>query len=297
MNHGAFCISIDLERGWGIWDQPDADYFEHCIRLETEIVSRLLEMFAQYKISATWAIVGRLLERSDDPDRQDASLWFGSQDIEKIRSAIPTQDIGTHSFSHIYCGEATDLDFAADLNEARRVHDANGLPFCSMVFPRNKIGNLALLKSVGIKVFRGVDRGFHMAIRKRFGHWPGRIANLLDKFIPLPASVVHPVEHPDGLVELPGSMLLLSRQGIRGWVPPKVMLLKAQWALGLAQRRSGVFHLWFHPSNFYYDTERQFAIFRKILARAAHLRDYHGLQISPMSSFAVEAKKAGRVLP
>ena len=213
METGSFCISIDLERAWGIWDQPDSIYFERCARLEEDIVARLLEMFALHDISATWAVVGHLLERSDDPKRREESLWFGLKDIEKIRAATPLQDIGTHGYSHIYCGDATDAEFAEDLKRARRVHDAHGMPFGSMVFPRNHVGNLEMLKANGIKVVRGVDYGIHMTIRKVLGHWPGRIANLLDKFIPLPAAVVNPIVHPDGLVELPGSMLLLGRQG------------------------------------------------------------------------------------
>jgi len=286
LREGVFCISIDTERAWGIWDQPDADYFEHCVRLEDSVVSRLLELFTRYEIPATWAVVSRLMERSEDPDRQEEALWHAPGDIAKIRSASPPQDIGTHGFAHIYAHEVPLEEFEADLASASRVHKANGLLITSMVFPRNQVGHLGALKANGVGVFRSLDLGFHITVRKLFGWWAGRAANLLDKFIPLPAARVHPLIHADGLVELPGSMLLMGRNGIRRLVPPWVMLWKARLAMELAVRRGGMFHLWFHPSNFYYDAERQFRLFEDILKLAVFLRENRGLRIRTMADFA-----------
>ena len=47
-----------------------------------------------------------------------------------------------------------------------------------------------------------------------------------------------------------------------------------------------LFHLWFHPSNFWNDTEQQFATFEQFAAHAADLVERGELVIKPMAAFA-----------
>ncbi|MGL1213381.1 hypothetical protein ACSTK9_23880, partial [Vibrio parahaemolyticus] len=89
----------------------------------------------------------------------------------------------------------------------------------------------------------------------------GRLANLVDKLLPLPAPLVRPKSHGE-LVELPSSMLFMARDGLRRIIPSRTTVAKAQLGLGAAVREQATFHLWFHPSNFYVDTERQLAALR-----------------------------------
>jgi hypothetical protein len=250
------------------------------------VVRRLLVLLRQYDVSATWVIVGRLLETCDEPERRDAALWIGRDDVAQIREATPHQDIGSHTFEHIYYDDVSASEARADLQQARETHDQNGLPFVSFVFPRNVVGHLDVLATSGVRVFRSVDQGLHMDIRRGFGRWPGRAANLLDKLLPFPAALVHPIHHANGLVELPSSMLLLGRRGLRRFVPPRLVVAKARASLRRASHEGGMFHLWFHPSNFYHETETQFGILESILAEAAKLRDQGRLAIKPMSDFA-----------
>jgi len=276
------CISIDLELAWGIWDKPNPDYHARCAERERKIVARLLEMFETYEVAATWAIVGRLLER--DP-AHDQPIWYAPDLIEQIRAARIAQDIGSHSYAHVYFGETDRERLRADLAAARRVHDEHKLPFVSFVFPRNQVAHLDLLREAGIRVFRSVDQGWHIEVRDRLGKTAGRLANLADKVLPVPPATVHPITH-DGLVELPSSMLLLGRNGLRRAVHPSALAAKAMLGLERARRAGGIFHLWFHPSNFYYDTDRQLDTLERIVRRACTLRDRGQLAIQPMNEFA-----------
>jgi len=288
MPRGALCISIDVELAWGIWDKPSPDYHARCAAHESEIIRGLVERFDRFEVSATWAIVGRLLER--DPVAARSTLhgeriWYAPTLIDVVRSARTPQDIGSHSYAHVYFGATSREAIREDLAAARRVHDAYGLPFVSFVFPRNQVAHLELLREAGVRVFRSVDHGWHIAVRERFGAPAGRVANLADKVLPIPPAVVQPIDH-HGLVELPSSMLLLARKGLRRAVHPAAVIAKARLGLAAARRTGGTFHLWFHPSNFYYDTERQLDTLGAILAAAAELRDRGELDIRPMSSYA-----------
>jgi len=278
---GALCISIDVELAWGVWDRPDPESLTRAAE-ERSIVRALVAMFERHDVSATWAIVGRLLDR--DPARRP-ELWFAPEVIDTIRAAKVPQDIGSHSYAHVYFTDTPREELRRDLAHARQVHDAHGLPFTSFVFPKNRVAHTDLLAEAGVRVFRSVDRGWHIDARERFGATAGRVANLVDKLLPITPRVVEPIRHGD-LVELPSSMLLMARNGLRRAAHPAAVRAKARRGLEAAVETGKTFHLWFHPSNFYFDGERQLAILEDIVTEAASLRRRQGLEIRPMSAYA-----------
>lgn len=93
-------------------------------------------------------------------------------------------------------------------------------------------------------------------------------------------------ERTDGLVNLPASLLFLGREGIRRFVPSSAMRLKLAKGVSAAARRSQVFHVWFHPSNFWHDPETQFATFDEFASGVAQLRDLDQISVKPMAAFA-----------
>jgi peptidoglycan/xylan/chitin deacetylase (PgdA/CDA1 family) len=292
MIRGALCISIDVEAAWGVWDKPTATYHERCARHEARIVQGLVALFDRFEVSATWAVVGRLLELDEAAAKttaHGAQIWYAPELIEQVRAARTPQDIGSHSYAHVYFGSATREAARGDLAAARRVHDRHGLPFTSFVFPRNQVAHVDLLRDAGVKVFRSVDRGWYIGVRERLGRMAGRVANLADKVLPVPPAVVQPIVHATErgpIVELPSSMLLMARNGLRRAVHPAVAVGKARLGLAAARRTGGTFHLWFHPSNFYYDLERQLDTLGEILRAATRMRDRGEIDIRPMSSYA-----------
>jgi hypothetical protein len=282
---GQFCISIDLELAWGVWDHLTDDYISRCSELERSIVQRLLVTLDSYEISATWAIVGNLLLDAPQMSRGRKEVWYAPDLIEAIKSARTPQEIGSHSFGHVYFPSISPDEAQSDIDAARRIHAERQLAFDSFVFPRNMVGHEAILASAGIKVFRSVDRGWYTSVA-RANRFAGRLAHLVDNMLPIPPSTVVPIRHPNGLVELPSSMLLMARNGARKLVSSSALTSKARFGLQAAARKSEVFHLWFHPSNFYHSTESQFQALDRILAIAAAMRDRGHIEAMTMGAFA-----------
>jgi hypothetical protein len=173
-----------------------------------------------------------------------------------------------------------------DLEAARRVHAKYGLELQSFVFPRNQVAHLDLLATAGVRVFRSPDAGWPMAVRRRAGRWVGGLAHLMDKITPIPPPTISPRLRDESVVDLPGSMLLLGRSGVRRLIRPEVAEAKARLGVRDAQRTGRIFHLWFHPSNFYEDTDTQFHVLEGVLRAAAAARAREQLEIKPMKSFA-----------
>ncbi len=283
---GALCISIDLELAWGIWDRLDDAYLDNCAELETRIVTSLLGLFERHDISVTWAFVARLLERDDTAcarTRHGERVWYAPHLIEAIRQSRVAHELGSHAYAHRYFSMLSRADAEAELASARRVHVAAGLPFDSLVFPRNDIAHLDVVAASGLRVYRGLDRGWFMTARRRGGKTAGRLAHLVDKALPIAPESIEPTRRSDGLVELPSSLLLLGRAGMRRVIPPRLMVEKAKRGLAAARDSGKTFHLWFHPSNFYDEPDVQLAVLGDILAAARA----SGVTISRMGDYAV----------
>jgi len=302
---GIFTISIDFEFGWGIVDRPISAAEEKLFSEEIEITRRLLKIFNKYNISATWAIVGHLLEEdcnysgslahSDCPrpvikgetkdwfhshSREKIPAWFDTDGlIKKIIELNPAQEIATHSYAHIIYGNQNVNPLAVDwdLKKAREIHEKNYLPFQSLVFPRNQIAFLDKVKSAGLEIYRG-------DINKWYKILPGplkRMGHLIDYFLPTVYTFLP--EFNKGLLNIPGSLLLLGRNGIRKLIPTRVMEKKIVRGIKKAAKKKKVFHFWFHPSNFSYDQETQFKILETVLREANKLQDRGDLEILTLS--------------
>jgi hypothetical protein len=281
---GILCISIDVELAWGMWDRLSPEYMENCLRLERAIVNRLLALFAEYEVMATWAVVGHLLRPRRDVPADRLPAWYAPDVVEAILRAQPRQEIGSHSFAHPCYPKLTPEQAAADLDAAASVHREHGLSFESFVFPRNQVAHSALLARSGVRVCRTLDRGWHTRVAG-WNRLMGRAANLVEKMLPLPAPTVAPHRGPY-LTEIEASMLLIGRNGPRRLVHPRVPVARAVLGMRQAIRQGRVFHLWFHPSNFYSDGETQFGILRSILDEARSQVRRGSLRIASMGALA-----------
>jgi hypothetical protein len=281
---GTFCISIDLELAWGNWDQLNPEYLRQCQLLERPIVERLTQLFDRYDISATWAIVGHLLKKRQSDSLPSQTAWYAADIIDQIRKTSTPQEIGSHSFAHICYRDSDTKSAYADLEAAKEIHDKHGLQFSSFVYPRDLVGHTDLLSRFGIIVYRSMDVSWYAGAR-RINSSVYRILSLIDKLLSIPPTVVLPIVHKNGVVELPCSMLLIGRNGLRRLVHPKALEMKVKFGLNSAASKNALFHLRFHPSNFYYQTETQFRVLENILAYACQLRDKNTINICTMGAF------------
>lgn len=281
---GTFCISIDLELAWGNWDRITPTYIRECQLLERPIVERLIQLFNKYDISATWAIVGHLLKKRLSDSLPSHTAWYAPDIIDQICKANTPQEIGSHGFAHI-CYQDADVKSAyADLKAAKNIHDKHDLQFSSFVYPRDLVGHTHLLNQFDIMVYRSMDVSWYAGAR-RIDSSIYRILSLIDKLLSIPPTVVLPIIHANRIVELPCSMLLIGRNGLRRLIHPKALTMKAKFGLDSAASKNALFHLRFHPSNFYYQTERQFEVLEEILAYAWSLREKNVIDICTMGAF------------
>ena len=310
---GALTISIDVELAWGRCDVPFTPGAYGSLMKERDIIRRILNLFAAYQIRATWAVVGHLLltecqwadgcvhpeitrplltgEGRDwffqhpSPQHQGDPLWYGRDIIELIRSASPLQEIGSHSFCHMAYDHRRTPRAAvhADIAAAQELHRAHRLPFDSFVFPRNVVGCKDLLASAGVKCYRGKTRHWYDAIPWRPIR---RLLHLASYVAPTQPPTVTPRVDQEGLVNVPDSMLLMGRAGLRRLVSSGSLIRKGIGGLNRAAQRGEVFHLWFHPSNFSSQTDEQFRVLEVLLRHASELRVRGRLDILTMGDHA-----------
>jgi hypothetical protein len=285
MVKGKLTISIDLELAWGVWDTVTPQDLRMAETAERPICAALIELFDRYEVPVTWAVVAALLDEGSAKSRPGSkSCWYAPDIMDMLVRAKVPHEIGSHGGKHVYFRDIPAAQAQQDLDFARAVHRANALPYRSFVFPRNALGHLDLLAEAGLRTFRGPDIGWFRAA-DRGGRMASRAANFADKFLPIPPTPV-PAAKCGPLIDIPGSMLFLGRNGARRLILPAVSRAKLRMGLARARRAGSVFHLWFHPSNFYYRRDEQLATLAWFLDHAAREASCDRIEIRTMGSYA-----------
>lgn len=264
MKKGVFCISIDLELLWG---RKDLDFknFIWQVKREREIIKKLLEIFKKYKIPVTWAVVGKLFKYPSITD-ESSFFWSGMDIIDQIKNC-GNQEIACHSFSHANF-EKIDKEMATqEITNSIKVAKMKGIELKSFVFPRNKIAHSNILKKYGFTSFRGADK---------------RPWELLLPSIP---PVYKPKKECD-VLNIPGSMYLVSARGVRKYIPMGLRYLKVILGINKAIKEHKVFHLWFHPVDLANNTESLLNEIEKIIVFANKKRGQGKLDIKTMSEIS-----------
>jgi peptidoglycan/xylan/chitin deacetylase (PgdA/CDA1 family) len=285
MNKGKLTISIDLELAWGVWDNLTNEHLQMAEGVERSICAALVEVFDRYEVPATWAIVAALLhEPSSSSLPGSKACWYAPDIVELLAHCKSPHEIGSHGGRHVYFNTLSVPQAQEDLEFAKEIHRVNGLSYKSFVFPRNAVGHLDVLCQAGLQTFRGRDVGWFRSAQK-LGRRTGRAANFVDKFLPIaPQPAV--ADNCCGLVNIPGSMLLMARNGARRFIFPQITRSKLRRGLRRAQRSGSTFHLWFHPSNFYYRREEQLSTLAWFLAHAADEASRGLIEICTMGTYA-----------
>ena len=327
LESGVFTVSIDFELIWGTLDLFGAERFRRAVEFEREVaIDRLLDLFAEFNIPATWCVLGHLMLDgcgnaggqshdeiarplhswrqgdwfSDDPggNEETSPLFFGRSLIRKIQACETEQEIGCHSFSHLIFGdqgcsrEVAESDVAAAVEAARKM----GIEMHSFAFPRNVVGHLDVLKDYRFVCYRGPERNWYES-----KPWPTlikRLCHLWDVMIAATPDVVLPELTEHGLWNIPGSMIYFPMHGLRRYIPVSRRVRRAVKGLDAAAAEKRVFHLWFHPTNFADEPEAMFAGLRRILEHASFLRKRGLISILPMKgltpAYSVQTAYAAR---
>ena len=314
MNTGTFTISIDFELYWGVRDTRSLDAFRERLDGAKQAIPRMLKLFEQHRIHATWATVGflfcrdrdaalaaapskrpgyandllcpyRYLEQSSDLDGH----YHFAPDLVELIAATAGQELASHTFSHYYCREAgqTAAAFRADLSAAVRVAAAQGITLRSLVFPRNQWNPdyLEVLAEHGISAYRGNEHGWLYAATDRVGQNAlRRMGRLLDSYVNLSGHHTYtlescagrrPLNFPASRFLRPHDPRLAPLDGLR--------LRRITGAMRHAARRHEIFHLWWHPHNFGVDTDQNMDFLERVVKEFERLRQQDGMRSLSMA--------------
>ncbi|SEP73781.1 polysaccharide deacetylase family protein [Natrinema salaciae] len=291
---GSVVISLDAELGWGFHDlaEPPTERVEAGRRGWSVMV----ELFEEFDVPATWAVVGHLMlescdethadhpapagwferERTDWAARDD--LRFGPDLVADILESDVDHEFASHSFSHVLFGRPeTDRELAdAELERSRELAAEWNQSIDSFVYPRNDIGHRDVLADHGIAAYRGGS--------------PTRdgVRGVFDSTIRDRSMLVDPAVDEHGLVNVPASMFLFGFEGPARtvaesiWEDPMVAL--ARRGIDEAAHTDGLFHMWLHPNNLTH--ERDDRRMRAILSHLDSQRSATDLTVETMADVA-----------
>ncbi len=316
---GYFLISLDFELYWGVRDCKPLDSCRERMEKVREVVRRMIALFSEYEVKATFATVGMLMAESKDelldfvPDNKplydathlspyngylgqmpetDMHLHFAPDLVEAIQKS-PGLEIGSHTFSHYYClADGQDAaSFEDDLRSHLKLAEKRGIKLKSLVFPRNQYNKayLDICRKLGIEVFRGNESSWIYSARNDEQETPLRRAiRLTDAYLNISGHHTYkPGEMVEqGLFNFPSSRFLRPARPINP-VLEGLRLRRITRAMDYAAKHGEVFHLWWHPHNFSENTEANFAFLERILQhyQALHAKyDFESLNMGELAA-------------
>jgi peptidoglycan/xylan/chitin deacetylase (PgdA/CDA1 family) len=318
---GVFTISLDFELIWGTADLGLESFKRLCEIERREVIDRLLALFEEFEFPATWAILGHLfLERCAPVDgvkhpeitrpdfpwvegdwfdhdvcgvENDESIHLGRSLVEKIQRCRVSQEIGSHSFSHVIFGnQGCSRETAkAEIDACVKAAETLGIDLRSFVFPRNEIGHLDVLKECGFSNFRGVEPNWFEA--RSVSEKLRRGLRLIDVLTAAKPPVVVPELTGNGLWNIPGSAMFFPMHGFRRHIPMNFRVRRCLKGLESAAAEKKIFHLWFHPTNMVDEIDTMFAGLRQIMERASELRSNSKIEFMTMGGIVQRLESRG----
>lgn len=316
---GSFVISLDCELFWGVRDKRRLQDYRENLLGDRQVVPRLLDLFDEFDVHATWAFVGflfysdRLSLISNLPNRlphytnplfsaydelaaicEDESLdpfHFGGSLIEEVLRH-PGQEVASHTFSHFYCLEQgqTVEDFRADLEANCRAAQRYGIDLRSLVFPRNQVNPdyLEVCYDLGIRAYRGnTSSWLYRSMNEEEESTVRRALRYADAFVNLSGNrIVRPAGNGGRTpIDVSASRFLYPQYW---WSAPldRMRVRRIANEMRVAARKGYCYHIWWHPHNFGVNQEANLRILRGILEEYRALHDEYGFAALSMSEVA-----------
>lgn len=312
METGKFIISLDFELHWGAPEIWELSAKRNCFDETRKSIPKVLALFKEYNIHATWATVGFLFAKSKaqaeaffplkkpsysnqhlnyynlfaqglvGENEDDDPYHFAPSLIQEIIDT-PGQEMATHTFSHYYCNENGQSieEFELDLKAAQNIAKENfQIELQSIVFPRNQFNEkyITVAKKNGIKVVRSnPDVWFWKSNSKIVP-----LFRALDTLMPISVSLTFDsVSSKDGVLLLPASRFLrpyiAKEKAIQNL---KIARIKNE--MSFAARNNKSYHLWWHPHNFGDNPQENMQILEDIVKHFKKLNAEFGFESKTM---------------
>ena len=310
---GILVTSLDFELAWGVCDCLEG--YEENIYGVRKAIPAILDLFDEFDIHATWAVVGFLYFESKNEmlknlplhkpnyvnkrlstydyissignDENSDPLHFGKSLIDQILKH-KNQEIASHTFSHYYCLEKNQNieTFKEDLIAAIDVAKKHGNPVKSLVLPRNQVNYnyLQICQELGITTYRGNEPYWFYAARESGQESPLiRAFRLIDSYVPLTGKNTYSINVVDEkeLVDIPSSRFLRPYSSKLKILQP-LKLKRITSGIQKAAKLRQLYHLWWHPHNFGINLKENINFLRNILEYTSYMQNHYRLKSCSM---------------
>ena len=316
---GTLIVSLDFELFWGMLDVCPLEDYQDNVLGGRRAIPRLLRLFREHDIHATWAAVGFLFAESkqeaqkyfpqnrpgyENPklspypwfdrigDNEDQAPCFFAPSLLKMVAQTQGQEIGSHTFCHYYCREkGQDVTaFRADMEAAKAIARDHGYDVTSVILPRNQTEPeyTEVLRQLGFTAYRDEENDW--IHEKIHNHTLLRALRLMDVYLPLTGQGGYIPRNEGGIWNLTGSRMLKPIfKPLHGLERLKIHRIKAQ--MRHAAKHDLTFHLWWHPHNMGAMTQEYFDELEEIFAYYDELREKYGMRSLNMGEAARELNK------
>ena len=325
MMTGSLCISFDFELYWAFVGERTYDSYKANLLGVHEALPRMLELFAQRGIHASWGAVGLLMCEGGEelktylpetrPSYANEALsqyrYFFRPDIQRrlatdpefskchfapnlVRAILncPGQELATHTFSHFYCAEPgpTLAEFEADILAAKKITQQKyGVNVESIILPRHQTRpqHLNVCADLGIRCYRGNQQPrYFNEICSSADTIVKKVIRNADCYFDLTGSNISDIHsRANGLINIPASFFL--RPYNRHFALfDNLRLQRIKNSMKLSAQVGAVCHLWLHPHNFGTNIDINLAFLEKILNYHSELREQYNYKSSNMKELA-----------
>ena len=317
---GYLVISLDFELYWGMFDKVTLEEYGANIRGVRTALPRILELFREHTIHATWAGIGMLMARNKSElmellppihvrpkyedekvsayyhiehgsigDDEESDPYHFAPSLVQMIAETPGQEFANHTFSHYYCIDGYENDpaiFARDLEAHDQISKSYGITTRSIIFPRNQSSEEALrvCKEKGITAYRGNET--HVLYRPRKDSEQTLLIRgfrLLDHYLNITGHHTYtlPKEDANGMINIPASRFF------RPWnrtfsIFEWLKLRRIKKSMTHAAKQGEVFHLWWHPHNFGINQKQNLQNLEEIIRHFEFLKKKYGMQTASM---------------
>lgn len=316
LDAGSFVVSLDFELYWGMRDVVSLEGYRAHLEGVHEAIPRMLDLFVQFGVHATWATVGLVFAENQEEARafapalrptyvqeelspygdldrpgldKNAACYFAPALVRRI-AQTPHQELATHTFAHFYCNEPgqEQAQFEADLDAAVSIAAARNVRLRSLVFPRNQVnrGYLEALSGKGITAYRGVPARWALQRgRGRMDTLARRGVRLADNYARITGPRTERARGGPAPVDLPGTRFLRPVSTRLGTLEPSKEA-RITGEMTQAAQAGHAYHLWWHPHNFGRSPKENLAMLERLLEHARRLKYSHGWQSRAMGELA-----------
>jgi len=314
IKHGIFTVSLDFEAYWGVRDKLSIEEYKDNLKGTKEAIPKMLRIFSDNGIHATWATVGFLFFKNagelkknlansfPEYTKKDLSSYkyietLNDIDIDPIYHFAPelielilecnNQEIGTHTFSHYYCLEEgqTTLNFYDDMCSVIKVAESYGLSIKSLVFPRNQWNSeyLSTIDKLGIHCYRGTESswmyqpsGDNLSTFKKILK---KAFRLMDTYINISGHNVYDFYAciKDRPFNFPSSRILRPYSKKLS-ILNRFKLNRIKKSMTHAAKNKKIFHLWWHPHNFGINISQNINFLYEIISHYNYLKENFGMK-------------------